>query len=143
MPQFRQLYPIIFEGIKIKRLPKVDDNYFIAEHFRNLIKNKSVQEVKFYLEKGMECDNCMIELILKTCNQQMLQVLNHINKNDVQQDFDSLYGSNDICVELLMKNGFHPSKDGIRKAYCFRRNKNAKDLGLIELLPPDIKLDFF
>ena len=45
MPQFRQLYPIIFEGIKIKRLPKVDDNYFIAEHFRNLIKNKSVQEV--------------------------------------------------------------------------------------------------
>lgn len=143
MPQFRQLYPLIFEGknIDLKSIDK-DDRKLLYNHMKNLICHKYVQEVKFLLEKGIKLNKILIQSALSTCHPYFLQLIENENKEDVQDSFDSLFSENNPSVKYLMKNGFYPSQKGIKWAYAFDVNEAANNLDLINLLPKDIKLDF-
>ena len=143
MPQFRQLYPLIFEGknIDLKTINK-DDNRLLYNHMEELISHKYVQEVKFLLEKGIKLNKILIQSALSTCHPFFLQLIENENKDDIQESFDSLFSENNPSVQYLMQKGFHPSQKGIEWAYGFDINEAANSLDLINLLPKDINLDF-
>ncbi|KAK8892648.1 hypothetical protein M9Y10_029887 [Tritrichomonas musculus] len=143
MPQFRQLYPLIFEGknIDMKTINK-DDKRLLYNHMEKLISHKYVQEVEFLLEKGIKLDEKLIQSALSTCHPFFLQLIENENKDDVQESFDYLFSENNPSVQYLMQKGFQPSQRGIEWAYRDDNNEAANSLDLINLLPKDINLDF-